>query len=113
LHGKPSFFPFYSSKRKTWEIASILPASAFEMKARPRRRNFALFVQAGRLLKAPIKWSKAGNPTMKPPIPATLADLDTEAERMGETPGQLLDRLRGADRQWQLDHAADYPAGKN
>jgi hypothetical protein len=42
---------------------------------------------------------------MKPPIPATLADLDTEAERMGETPTQLLDRLRGADRQWTLDHA--------
>ena len=83
------------------------------MKARPRRRNFALFVQAGQLLKSPIQWSKAGNPTMKPPIPATLADLETEAERMGETPGQLLDRLRGADRQWQLDHATDYPAGKS
>lgn len=50
---------------------------------------------------------------MKPPIRATLADLETEAERMGETPGQLLDRLRGADRQWQLDHATDYPAGKS
>ena len=48
---------------------------------------------------------------MKPPIPATLADLDTEAERMGETPGQLLDRLRGSDRQWMLDHASDHPTG--
>jgi hypothetical protein len=41
---------------------------------------------------------------MKPPVPATLADLEHEAERIGETPGQLLDRLRGDARQWLLDH---------
>ena len=74
------------------------------MKARPRRRTFALIHLGGRLLKSPIKWSKAGNPTMKPPVPANLADLEHEAERIGETPGQLLDRLRGDARQWQLDH---------
>jgi hypothetical protein len=60
--------------------------------------------QHGRLLKSPIKWSKSGKPTMKPTIPATIADLHLEAERIGDTPEQLLDRLRGSDRQWLLDH---------
>lgn len=73
------------------------------MKIRPMRRSFSLIWLGGRLMKIPIKWSKAGKPTMKPPHPATFADLALEAERIGETPGQLLDRLRGDDRQWQLD----------
>jgi len=67
------------------------------------RRSFSLIWLGGRLMKTPIKWSKAGKPTMKPPRAATFADLALEAERIGETPGQLLDRLRGDDRQWQLD----------
>jgi hypothetical protein len=57
-------------------------------------------------------WSKSGPPTMPPPTRATIGDILDAAAIEGERPRDLLARLRAADRQWQLDHAADYPAGK-
>lgn len=75
------------------------------MRIRPRRRTFTLSWQHGRLWKYPIRWTKAGNPIMSPnAVPATLEDIAFEAERTGDTTSELLARLRGADRQWTLDH---------
>lgn len=76
------------------------------MKARPRRRTFGLIWQHGKLWKYPIRWTDAGLPISSPPTTlATLGDIMLEAERLGDTTTELLDRLRGTDRQWQLDHA--------
>jgi hypothetical protein len=42
---------------------------------------------------------------MPPPTRATIGDILDAAAIEGERPRDLLDRLRGSDRQWMLDHA--------
>jgi hypothetical protein len=70
-----------------------------------RRRSFKLSWQHGKLWKYPIRWTDAGTPIMSPHAePATIGDILDAAAVEGEKPRELLARLRGADRQWQLDH---------
>lgn len=75
---------------------------------------FRLIVIQGRICKVLIDRSTEGAPTMRLPATATIRDLLDLAEVQGERPRDLLDRLRGADRQWRLDHreAINLP-GKN
>ena len=75
-------------------------------------RPFDIIIMQGVIYKAPKQWNKEALPAMPPPTRATIGDILDAAAIEGERPRDLLDRLRGADRQWQLDHATDYPAGK-
>jgi hypothetical protein len=68
-------------------------------------RSFDLIIMQGVIYKAPKQWNKEALPTMPPPTRATIGDILDAAAIEGERPRDLLDRLRGADRQWQLDHA--------
>ena len=76
-------------------------------------RPFDIIIMQGVIYKAPKQWNKEALPAMPPPTRATIGDILEAAAIEGERPRDFLDRLRGADRQWQLDHATDYPAGKN
>lgn len=67
-------------------------------------RPFDLIIMQGVIYKVPKHWSKAALPTMLPPTRATIGDILDAAAIEGEKPSELLARLRGADRQWQLDH---------
>jgi hypothetical protein len=67
-------------------------------------RPFDLIIMQGVIYKAPKQWNKEALPTMPPPTRATIGDILDAAAIEGERPRDLLDRLRGADRQWQLDH---------
>jgi hypothetical protein len=63
-----------------------------------------IIIIQGIIYKVPKHWSKSGPPTMPPPTRATIGDILDAAAIKGERPRDLLDRLRGSDRQWQLDH---------
>ena len=76
-------------------------------------RPFDIIIMQGVIYKAPKQWNKEALPAMPPPTRATIGDILEAAAIEGERPRDLLARLRGSDRQWHLDHAADYPAGKN
>jgi hypothetical protein len=71
---------------------------------RRRLRPFDIIIMQGVIYKVPKHWSKAGTPNMQAPTRATIGDILYAAAIEGETPRELLARLRGADRQWQLDH---------
>jgi hypothetical protein len=70
-------------------------------------RPFDLIIMQGVIYKAPKQWNKEALPTMPPPTRATIGDILDAAAIEGERPRDLLDRLRGADRQWMLDHGED------
>ena len=74
--------------------------------ARQRRlRPFDIIIMQGVIYKVPKHRSKAGTPNMQAPTRATIGDILDAAAIEGERPRELIARLRGADRQWQLDHA--------
>ena len=78
---------------------------------RPLLRPFDIIIMQGVIYKVRKHWSKAGKPTMQAPTRATIRDIFDAAAIEGERPRELIARLRGADRQWQLDHTTEIPAG--
>lgn len=74
------------------------------MKIRPHRPTFTLIYLHGQLCKIERCRTKTGKAYMRAPTRATIGDILDAADREGERPRDLLARLRGADRQWQLDH---------